>query len=159
MRNETPTVGHGTRLGVVRLLLAVFCCVMTACGESQSGRVWGWGNNYWYQLGVGLGLVYRLPAQAAELQDVVAVRVGDSHSLALRRDGTVWAWGANDCGQLGDGTTFGFRLVPGPVPGMANVVSVDRGFSFSMLCGATVPYGRGVSTATLNSETGRPIFA
>ena len=36
--------------------------------------------------------------------DVVAISVGTSHSVALRSDGTLMTWGSNAYGQLGNGT-------------------------------------------------------
>ena len=41
-------------------------------------------------------------------------------------DATVQCRGANERGQLGDGTTTE-RLVPGPVPGLADVVQIALG--------------------------------
>ena len=38
----------------------------------------------------------------SNLNAVVAIAAGDSHSLALKEDGTVWAWGSNRYGQLGN---------------------------------------------------------
>jgi hypothetical protein len=45
------------------------------------------------------------PVQVSGLSDVVAIAVGQTHSIALKSDGTVWAWGDNTYGQLGDGST------------------------------------------------------
>jgi alpha-tubulin suppressor-like RCC1 family protein len=36
-------------------------------------------------------------------EPMVALAIGGSHTLALRKDGTLWAWGNNDSGQLGVG--------------------------------------------------------
>jgi len=109
---------------------------------SAGGRVFGWGSNYWGQLGDGTSQNGRLtPVQVRDPQDpstfltgVVAMATGFTHSVALKADGTVVAWGGNLYGQLGDGTNTD-RLTPVPVMGIgpANpAVAVGAGWSFSM---------------------------
>jgi alpha-tubulin suppressor-like RCC1 family protein len=51
-------------------------------------RVVGWGENWSGEL-----------EPPADLQDTVAIAVGEMHCLALKTDATVIAWGANDYGQ------------------------------------------------------------
>lgn len=58
-----------------------------------------------------------------DLDKVVAVAAGASHSLAVRADGSAWAWGNNRCGQLGDGTDTDRRL-PVAMQGLRDVVAV-----------------------------------
>jgi alpha-tubulin suppressor-like RCC1 family protein len=70
------------------------------------GTMWGWGANYYGQLGDGT----RLPQQSAPVRSVPGsnwkqVATTGIHSVALKRDGTLWSWGNNWAGQLGDGTT------------------------------------------------------
>ncbi len=36
---------------------------------------------------------------------IIAVALGESHSIALAADGTVYSWGLNNFGQLGNGPT------------------------------------------------------
>ena len=72
----------------------------------SDGTVWAWGNNVVGQLGDGSTIRERVsPGQVNGLSDVVAVKAGRGHNLALRKDGTVWAWGNNHLGQLGDNST------------------------------------------------------
>jgi alpha-tubulin suppressor-like RCC1 family protein len=70
------------------------------------GTMWGWGANYFGQLGDGT----RLPQQSAPVRSVPGtnwkqVATSGIHSVALKRDGTLWSWGDNWAGQLGNGTT------------------------------------------------------
>jgi len=44
-----------------------------------------------------------VPKAITELEGIIQISSGESHSLALKNDGTVWAWGRNAIGQLGDG--------------------------------------------------------
>jgi alpha-tubulin suppressor-like RCC1 family protein len=105
----------------------VSCTNEHAVALARDGSVYAWGRDSSLtanrpekgQLGVGPlpTLDFKANASAAEtympfpvrvptLSDVVAVRTGSSHSLALLKDGTVQAWGQNYSGQLGDGTTM-----------------------------------------------------
>lgn len=55
------------------------------------------------------------------------ISAGGYHSLAVPPEGEVRAWGFNWASQLGDGTTTD-RSIPGPVPGLSNVVEVTAGY-------------------------------
>lgn len=48
-----------------------------------------------------------LVLRKTSMTDVVDIRCGYDHYLALKSDGTVWAWGNNYFGQLGNGDTAG----------------------------------------------------
>ncbi|MFF2531476.1 OmpL47-type beta-barrel domain-containing protein [Brevibacillus sp. NPDC058079] len=72
----------------------------------SDGTVWSWGGNSNKQMGNGSTEAYSaIPVQASGLNNVVDIRAGSFHSLALKADGTVWSWGWNSNGQLGDATT------------------------------------------------------
>lgn len=105
----------------------------------RDGSVWSWGNNWSGQLGDGVSVpapqdypAGLTPRQIAGLTDVVAVAAGGQHSLALHKDGTVSGWGSNTYGQLGDGIPNPGnhprnRLVPGPVPGLTDILAIAAG--------------------------------
>ena len=91
--------------------------VVVAAGASHSlalddqSRVWAWGANSYGQLGDGSTTSRNRPARVnlAPLNGstVMAIAVGQYHSLALDDQGRLWAWGTNSYGQLGDGSTTG----------------------------------------------------
>jgi alpha-tubulin suppressor-like RCC1 family protein len=79
------------------------------------GVVFGWGNNFFGQLGDGTTTDRPTPVQACAvgqaapcasfLTGITSVAGGSfSHSLALGAGGAVLAWGSNGSGKLGDGT-------------------------------------------------------
>ncbi|MCM8807940.1 MAG: hypothetical protein NC926_08390 [Candidatus Omnitrophica bacterium] len=90
--------------------------VKVACGWDFSvilkkdGTVWAFGENKCGQLGDGKkeNRNYPLPVKNSNgigfLKDIVDIKAGAFHCLALAKDGTVFAWGDNQFGQLGDGT-------------------------------------------------------
>lgn len=73
--------------------------------------VFAWGYNSIGQLGCGDQVQHLFPQQVVDstglqaMHNVIAIAVGNYHSLALTSDSTVWAWGSNVRGQLGNGTT------------------------------------------------------
>lgn len=115
-----------------------------------SGRVWGWGDNASGQLCLGItgddddedgaddfdSADRHVPVQAPEIDQVVAVARGFSHTLLLRADGTVWACGRNTSGQLGDGSPVA-RDVPVQVQGLGNIVQISAGSESSYAVDAT----------------------
>jgi alpha-tubulin suppressor-like RCC1 family protein len=106
---------------------------------TRDGSVYAWGQGDNGQLGIGPLPVVNFRTQSArveryvpypvrvpDLADVVAIRAGNKHSLALLKDGTVRAWGLNQHGQLGDGTRTN-RDRPLTVPGVRNAVGIAAG--------------------------------
>lgn len=65
----------------------------------DDGALWGWGNNYQYQLGNDTRDSLALPVKI--MDDAVSVAAGSMHSLAVQSDGSLFGWGSNTYGQLG----------------------------------------------------------
>jgi alpha-tubulin suppressor-like RCC1 family protein len=74
---------------------------------TTDGHVWGWGNDWFGQVGDGdLNPVsaVTLPVRLIEPVDVTSVAAGDLHSFALTGTTRRSAWGSNSQGQLGQDT-------------------------------------------------------
>ena len=111
----------------------------------SDGTVWSWGWNSYGQLGDGTQTSQSLPVQVKAsstpgdyLQNISAISLGDTHSLALRSDGTVWAWGGNGKGQIGIGGIGFFQPYPQQVKDktggsfLTNVSSISGGGYYSL---------------------------
>ena len=81
------------------------------CAITNVNKIWCWGDNSSYQLGVGSG--GSAPADSAVPIETIslaggriakAIAAGSVHTCALATDGTVWCWGGNGAGQIGDTT-------------------------------------------------------
>lgn len=83
-----------------------------SCARKTNGRVWCWGSNWGYQLGIpGYGdVVGAVPVVGAV--DATALVAGYAHACALDGHGAAWCWGSNSSGQLGHGDTYLARMVP-----------------------------------------------
>jgi RHS repeat-associated protein len=116
-------------LGSPQVLSVASAASYTTYSLDSNGSLWGWGNNYFGEIGNGSTANVSVPLNASGFNSLQAVSAGSTHVLALRQDGTVWAWGRDNYGQLGDGLT-GFdniQTTPEPVQGLTNVVAVDAG--------------------------------
>ncbi|MBI5177804.1 MAG: FecR domain-containing protein [Nitrospinae bacterium] len=96
------------------------------------GTVWAWGYNDDGQLGDDSDDDRKTPVQVkgpgaqGELDGIVAIAAGASHSIALKNDGTVWAWGKNTQGQLGDGTAEDHET-PVIVKNLEGIIAIAAG--------------------------------
>ena len=102
----------------------------------NDGTVRAWGSNSNGQLGNNSQVDTNLPVEVQDPTDqtgfltgVIAVKAGQTFSLALKGDGTVWAWGGNGSGQLGDNLK-GDSSVPVQVVGLTAVQRIGVGYSF-----------------------------
>jgi hypothetical protein len=90
--------------------------VMISCGQlhslalTESGRVFGWGNNYKGQLGVDVE--DSSEPIIIELNDlkIQNISCGRHHSLLLSCDGHIYAFGGNGDGEVGNSTKIEQRF-------------------------------------------------
>ncbi|OYV27468.1 MAG: hypothetical protein B7W98_01725, partial [Parcubacteria group bacterium 20-58-5] len=79
-------------------------------GIKTDGTLWGWGNNYSGNLGLGDTVNRWSPTQVGTDTHWASVSAEDSSVMAVKTDGTLWAWGYNANGQLGLGDTINRSL-------------------------------------------------
>ena len=102
---------------------------------TADGRVWVWGGNDNYALGVEpKGGYVDDPVEVPGLTGVAAVAAAGDVSLVLKRDGTVWVRASNGQGQFGNGQrsshpSVGTQPVPQRVPGIASGVAISAGMT------------------------------
>jgi len=118
---------------------------------TADGAVWSWGGGGWGRLGHGDAQRQLLPKKIAALAGwrVVAVSVGDNHSLAVTADGAVWSWGSGAYGRLGHGDAQR-QLLPKKIEAFADqrVAAVSAAASHCLALtadGAAWSWGVGVS--------------
>lgn len=141
--------------GVLNEVVAIAARTYYAVALKRDGTVWAWGRNDYGQLGDGTTLNKSTPVQvkgtggAGFLTEIVAVTVGNNHTLALKKDGTVWAWGYNIDGRLGDGSMTN-RSTPVQVKGpsgngfLTEVMAITAGYRHSVALkkdGAVLAWG------------------
>jgi len=74
------------------------------CGIRQDGTLWCWGNNLYFQLGIGSAAPDQpAPAQVGVDTNWARVSGGTQHTCGVRTDGTLWCWGRASSFQLGLG--------------------------------------------------------
>lgn len=97
----------------------------------SDGTVWTWGHNLNGELGdASRGYQTNnpnpLPLAVVGLTGVVAIAVGDRHTVALKSDGTVVGWGYSSYGELGTGA-IGSQASPVQVSGLTGIRQVSTG--------------------------------
>jgi alpha-tubulin suppressor-like RCC1 family protein len=101
-----------------------------------TGRIWGWGNNEYGEIGTnvptGTGAGTNAPVLVPGISNVIAVAAGGDHTVALTADKRVWTLGSDLNGQLGRAANSGANPIPGPVPGLSNVVAISAGYDFTL---------------------------
>jgi alpha-tubulin suppressor-like RCC1 family protein len=101
----------------------------------DQGHVYGWGANYWGDLGVGncggsSNSDARTPFVYTNMPAMKSVSAGYYHNLGLTPDGDVWAWGSGWEGQLGAGH-LGGGLTPFEID-LDGIVDLSAGCRHSM---------------------------
>ncbi|UCF19821.1 MAG: hypothetical protein JSU87_18235 [Gemmatimonadota bacterium] len=108
-----------------------------ACGLTEGGALYCWGDNTFGQLGDGTNLDSNVPVRVAGGLLFTQVDAAETHTCALTADGDSYCWGDNTLGQLGDGTNTASN-VPVQVAGgrtFAWINAANHGFH---TCGVTV---------------------
>jgi alpha-tubulin suppressor-like RCC1 family protein len=113
--NSLGELGNGTTTSTSAPVLAdvppheIFASVrtvQTSVALTATGRVYGWGNNTFGQIGDGTNEPRLKPVRTSLPSGVkvTAIRESGLFTLALTSTGKVLAWGGNRTGGLGDGT-------------------------------------------------------
>jgi len=109
----------------------------------NDNTVKAWGTNFYGQLGntvnIGTNTANSTPSLISNLSNVIMVKAGNNHSLALLNNGTIMAWGFNDRGQLGNGTTNNSSS-PVTVLDINNAIAIAAGdkHSIALLSDGTI---------------------
>lgn len=96
------------------------------CARMVDGTVRCWGSGTYGRLGVGDELGRLEPALVPGLAGVDEIAAAGWRSCA-RSGGTVHCWGTNAQGQVGDGMPGSARLLPSPVAGLTDAISLHLG--------------------------------
>ena len=110
------------------------------CGYSHTfilkndGTLWGTGNNYSGQLGLGDGHDrYAFTQITTNTDNIKEVYCGGSYTIILKNDGTLWGCGANGSGQLGLGDTTNRTTFTQVTTNADNIKSVCCGSSHTLI--------------------------
>ena len=141
----TPVAANA--LGATVLPGTVVTGEYAAYGISGTGRVYGWGDNSYGDLGDGTTTPSATPVQVALPAGVVATEVvaGDQDAYAVTSTGRLFAWGYNYEGELGNGTqTDSATPVRVRLPRTARVVQVSASYGHALaLTSAGTVFGWG----------------
>ncbi|XP_075233828.1 X-linked retinitis pigmentosa GTPase regulator-like [Lycorma delicatula] len=155
-------LGHTNRVikpSCVKSLKPDRVCLV-ACGQyhtliyTETGFVYGWGNNSDGQLGLSENDICesKLHPSLTETDSIACsvkqISAGSCHSVLLTLDGRVYVWGSNQHGQLGLGDGIKKSGVPVLLPAPDDVVQISCGLYHTMLLsydGKVFIFGHGES--------------
>ena len=110
------------------------------CGYSHTfilkndGTLWGTGNNYSGQLGLGDGHDrYAFTQITTNTDNIKDVYCGGSYTIILKNDGTLWGCGCNTFGQLGLGDKTNRTTFTQVTTNADNIKSVCCGSSHTLI--------------------------
>ena len=78
----------------------------------EDGRIFGYGNNSYYEVGGDWNSYYTTPMDITASfnlnpgEEITKMVAAINYSLAITSDGRIFSWGVNHHGQLGDGTFY-----------------------------------------------------
>lgn len=102
-----------------------------AVGITKNGELYGWGNNQYGQLGLGVPLpIPSVPHKLDRIKNPKMVSSSSDHVLAVSKDGFVYGWGNNQYNQINASKQENVLL---PVKlDLNSVKKVETGFWFSL---------------------------
>jgi len=100
------------------------------CLDNQ-GKVWGFGNSMFAQLGLGTMNKINHPTLIPGLNNIIQISAGRSCSLCLDNRGKVWGFGSNSAGQLGIGD-IGRAEFPVALSELNDIIQVACGYGHSL---------------------------
>lgn len=133
------TAGFGTELNMPAQIMGIVVnewkCIDAGGSHSlaitEEGRLWVWGKNSNYALGINDGSTYKsLPTLISSATDWKIASGGINHTLAIKENNTLWGWGENISGQLGDGSVLN-RVAPVQIGTATDWTFIDGGEQYS----------------------------
>jgi len=99
-----------------KIILDIFANYEIAFAVTNEGKVYGWGANDLFQLGLNHNRQVNKPELIIPLdgKEITSIVVGGSHCFALFKNSSVLCWGANQSGQIG--TEQKVVKTPAPFP-------------------------------------------
>jgi len=148
--NNAGQLGNGTTTsssspvvvtGLAGVVAAIAAGTSHSIAQMADGTAKAWGLNTNGQLGIGTTANKSTPVTVSSFGgQLVTIKAGAYHSVALLTDGTVKAWGNNSLYQLGNGTTAN-STTPLTVPGLqgaAVALAAGGNHSIQLLADGTV---------------------
>ena len=87
--------------GIPEKVIAITANVHTSYALTESGKVYGWGYNYYGQLGINNNADQKTPVKMQKVSNIIQISAGDSYITMLDANGSVWNVGYNGNGQFG----------------------------------------------------------
>ena len=84
------------------IIIDICCGGNHTIALTAENKIYAWGNNKYYQLGLGDDRTQCSPKELM-LRNIIAINCGIDYTVALSTSGKLYVWGCNDHGELGLG--------------------------------------------------------
>jgi alpha-tubulin suppressor-like RCC1 family protein len=78
----------------------------TCAAIKTDGTLWTWGNNQYYNLGLGDRVWRSSPVQVGTATDWNEIAIGQDHGVAIKATNQLWTFGVGNFGSQGRGNVF-----------------------------------------------------
>jgi alpha-tubulin suppressor-like RCC1 family protein len=120
-------------LGTVKTFCQINIGLTYSLAIDKNGRVWGWGNNAFGQLGDNSVTSRRTPVSVlGAVKTFCKVEASNGYSLAIDKNGRVWGWGINTSGQLGNNSVTSRRTPVSVLGGVKTFCQISAGNNHSL---------------------------
>nr|XP_012226245.1 PREDICTED: RCC1 and BTB domain-containing protein 2-like [Linepithema humile] len=113
----------------------ISCGLVFNMAVTYDGELYGWGENTYGQLGLGINgaMMHLKPMKIMIDVPIAKVECGTDHTLALSWEGLLYVWGKNHHGQLGIGNCVNYVFYPTPIDtrGMGKITNIAARFDCS----------------------------
>lgn len=109
----------------------IYISPFTTYAIDTSGVTWGWGDNFYSELGQAGPLRIPSPVQIP-LTNVRQIADGVTDTLAVTADGTLWGWGKSIQGEL-NVISNTVQVTPQVIPGISGVAKVAVGDQYTVI--------------------------
>ena len=96
--------------GIPEKVVAISANYYTSYALTENGNVYGWGYNYYGQLGNNSSSTAYVPVKMQKVSNIIQISAGQNYVTMLDADGTVWSVGYNGNGQFGLNNTNNYYL-------------------------------------------------
>jgi len=119
-------------LGTIKTFCKIGTGVATSIVIDKNGQIWGWGFNYYGNIGDNTTTQRNTPVSILGAKKTFCSIDSSQHTIGIDKNGLVWGWGYNGYGQLGNNSVTN-KITPVSILGVKKTFcSITTGQNHTM---------------------------